>query len=180
MLVMVQAACVTQPKHIIGADAVHSAKELTRWQANGRIGISTPAQSGSGGFVWQQDRQISEIQLRGPVGVGSLSVSIEDSLLRLLASDGTYYDADIAMQQMQEKLGTELPVTQLRFWLMGIPAPGIHQWQDVEQNQLEQDGWQISYQQWTQRADLRLPLRLVLTRDEVRIVLVIQTWQLSA
>ena len=180
MLVMMQAACVTQPQHIVGAASIRSAKELARWQANGRMGISTPEQSGSGGFVWEQDHQTSQIQLRGPVGVGSLSVSIEGALLRLVARDGTYYDADVAIQQMQNQLGTELPVTQLRFWLIGMPAPGIHQWQDVEQNQLEQDGWQISYQQWAQRADLRLPLRLVLTRDEVRIVLVIQTWRLSA
>jgi outer membrane lipoprotein LolB len=179
-LLMLQTACVTQPQHIVGADAAHSVNELTRWQANGRIGIVTPQQSGSGGFVWQQDQQSSQIQLRGPVGVGSLSVSVDGSLLRLLASDGTYYDADIAVQQMQDQLGADLPIVQLRYWIMGMAAPGEHQWSDDQQNELEQQGWHISYQQWTQRHALRLPIKLVLTRNEVRIVLVIQTWSISA
>ena len=179
-LVVLQTACVSQPQHIVGASTVRSVHELTRWQASGRIGVSTSERSGSGGFVWQQDQQTSQIQLRGPVGVGSLSVSVEGSMLRLLASDGAAYDAEIAVQQMQDQLGADLPVAQLRFWLMGVAAPGDHQWRDAEKNELEQEGWQISYQQWTQRHELRLPIKLVLMRDEVRIVLVVQTWSLFA
>lgn len=181
VLLVLQSACVSQPERIVGTSTAHSVNELTRWQASGRIGISTPERSGSGGFIWQQDQRNSQIQLRGPVGTGSLSVLIEEgSLLRLLASDGTAYDAEIAVQQLQDQLGADLPVAQLRFWLMGIAAPGDHQWHDADKNELEQAGWQISYQQWTQRHDLRLPIKLVLMRDEVRIVLVVQTWSLSA
>lgn len=180
MLVVLQSACVSQPQHIVGTSTARSVNELTRWHASGRIGVSMPERSGSGGFIWQQDQQTSHIQLRGPVGVGSLSVSVEGSLLRLLASDGAAYDAELAVQQMQDQLGVALPVAQLRFWLMGVPAPGEHQWRDAEKNELEQEGWQISYQQWTQRHELRLPIKLVLMRDEVRIVVVVQTWSLFA
>lgn len=179
VLAVLQSACMTQPQHITGSTAAHTTAELKQWQASGRIGITAIDQSGSGGFTWEQNEAVSQIQLRGPVGVGSLAVSVDGSGLSLLSSEGTSYSESDALLVMQEKLGVVLPVTQLRYWLLGTAAPSTYRWLDATHQLLEQDGWLITYQQWTERNQLSLPIRLILQQGAVRIVVVIQAWNLS-
>lgn len=176
------AACMTQPQPqiITGVSNARSAYTLHRWQARGRIGINAAQQSGSGGFTWAQQAELSEVQLRGPVGIGAFSLSLDGSVLTIRGSDGAYYDADAALDELQLRLGTPLPVASLRYWLLGLAAPGEPRWLDDQHNQLEQDGWQVTYEVWTTRGELRLPVRLALTRADARIRIVVQSWNLDS
>ncbi|MGD9842534.1 MAG: lipoprotein insertase outer membrane protein LolB [Steroidobacteraceae bacterium] len=178
-LLLLNVACVTQPQRISGNSDARTASELQHWQASGRIGISSEQQSGSAGFNWLQQDALSQVQVRGPVGVGSLSLTLDAAVLMIQASDGTAYAADAALSEMQLRLGASLPVGQLRYWLLGMAAPGEHHWLNADNTLLEQDGWQIAYAEWSQREQLRLPVRLVLTRDSVRILVVIQSWNVG-
>jgi outer membrane lipoprotein LolB len=180
LLTLVNTACVTSTQHITGASHALTANELQRWQATGRIGISSERQSGSGGFVWLQQDATSQLQIRGPVGVGSLSLSLDATGLSIQGTDGEHYAADAALTEIQSRLGAPLPVTQLRYWLLGLAAPGEHRWVNAQTSVLQQDEWQITYEQWSRREQLRLPVRLVLTQDSVRITVVVQNWQLGA
>jgi outer membrane lipoprotein LolB len=178
-VLLLGAACVTQPQRIVGASGVRDAAELSVWTASGRMGVSGVAQAGSGGFTWNQQTDVSDVQLRGPVGIGSLLIHIEGQRLTLQASDGTQYDADQALKELELRLGAPVPVTQLRYWLLGLAAPGERSWSDPGTT-LEQDGWQIGFTDWLQRDVLRLPGRIILTREQVRIVIVVQEWRLAA
>jgi len=53
--------------------------ELEDWQARGRIGVTGAAGGGSGSFDWQQSGDRAEVQLRGPVGIGSLHMRVSGS-----------------------------------------------------------------------------------------------------
>lgn len=174
------AACMTQPQLITGVSNTRTADALHSWQARGRIGINAAQQSGSGGFTWAQQAALSEVQLRGPVGIGAFSLSLDGSALTIRGSDGTQYDADAALHELQLRLGTPLPVASLRYWLLGLAAPGEPRWLDDQHNQLEQDGWQVTYEAWATRGELRLPVRLSLTRADARIRIVVQSWNLDS
>ena len=176
---LMQSACVTHTQRVSVNSLAKSSAELNHWQAIGRIGITSTEQSGSGGFTWQQDGTLSQVSLRGPVGVGSLSVSLDGAAMALQSSDGTYYDAELAMQHMEQKLGVALPIEQLRYWLVGSVAPSSYHWLDTKHDLLEQSGWLIKYQEWTGQDELRLPKKLSIERDAVRILVVIQSWNVS-
>lgn len=172
-------ACVTQQR-INGPAIVRDANELSAWTAMGRIGVSGAAQSGSGGFTWRQQTESSDVQLRGPVGVGALQIKLQGAQLSIQSSDGAQYDADQAIAELETRLGAPVPVAQLRYWLVGIAAPNMqYQWSDGGNKTLEQNGWRIVYTEWAQRGELRLPVRFTLSRDQLRIVIVVQSWQLG-
>lgn len=173
------AACVTQPQRITGASTARDATELHDWTAGGRIGVTGVEQGGSGGFIWIQQHDVSNLQLRGPVGVGSLAIHLQGKQLSMQASDGTQYDADRALAELEARLGAAVPITQLRYWLLGLAAPGEHRWSEAS-DVLEQDGWRINYSDWLQRDALRLPGKVTLSRETLRIVIVVQAWRLEA
>lgn len=172
-------ACVTTPQPLSGNSTAGSVSELRDWQARGRIGINAAQQSGSGSFAWAQAEEHSAVQLRGPAGFGAVDIDLQATQLRIIGSDGVAYDADAALEQMQVLLGAPLPVAALRFWLLGLAAPGDARWLDAAHSELEQNGWHITYETWTARGMLRLPLRMALQRAEVRMRIVIQQWTLN-
>ena len=73
----------------------------------------------------------------------------------------------------------------LRYWMLGIPAPGEHQWRearsgvgaDSERAVLEQDGWRIEYR-YADSLSNRLPQRIHATSGDARVRIVIDSWSL--
>lgn len=179
MLALLNAACVTQPQRVSGSSTVGSAGELQTWSANGKIGVSGVEQSGSGSFSWHQQATLSKVQVRGPVGTGSLQITLNGTQLSMQSSDGAQYNAEQVLTELQTRLGVAVPVTQLRYWLLGVPGPGNFKWLETN-SVLEQDGWHIVYGEWLQHGALRVPAKLTLTREQLRIVMVVQGWQLDS
>lgn len=178
-LALLVAACVTQPQRISGNSSAHNAGELRDWSASGKIGVSGVEQSGSGSFTWQQQTEQSKLSVRGPVGTGAMQITLDGAHLSMQSSDGAQYDAEQVLAELQTRLGVAVPVNQLRYWLLGVAGPGAHQWLDANNSVLEQDGWHIVYGEWLQRGALRVPAKLTLTREQLRIVMVVQNWRLD-
>jgi len=177
LLALSVAACVSPPPATITGRTATDAASLVQWSARGRLGVSAPEQSGSGAFVWQQHADRSEVSLRGPAGLGALNLTLQGATLTLQAGDGSQYDADAAMAELQQRLGVALPMSALPYWLRGLPAPGAYQWRDAAHNQLDQSGWSLLYDEWNAVNALRLPLKLTLQRDAVRVIVKVQSWQ---
>jgi len=177
--------CITREVRIEGPTAVQSAIELRQWSAQGRIAVVSNVQSGSGSFTWTQHDADSTVQLRGPVGVGSFMLSLQNEVPHITTSDGQQYDAQQALSELQARFGAAIPITQLRYWLRGVPAPGEYQWLSSATKVLQQDGWRIEYNESAQHGMLQLPTRLNATQvdssgTELRIRVVIEHWQLQS
>ena len=173
-------ACVSTTPRIDASGPAHT-ESLQNWTASGRIGVSGGTQAGSGSFNWAQQASHSAVQLRGPLGSGALLIDYEaaqqsEAKLTLRASDGTQYNAEQALAEIETRMGVAVPVAELRYWLIGLAAPGSHEWRDGYAL-LQQAGWQVTYSEWLQQGALRLPTRLVLTRDQVRVLIRVQNWQ---
>jgi outer membrane lipoprotein LolB len=178
------AGCATPPKRAPGAPI--ALEQLDRWQARGRIGVSGPDGGGSGSFEWQQRADAASVQIRGPVGIGSVRLEVsgdaEHPDLRLQAGDGATLESDAAWSELETRLGASLPAGNLRFWLLGLAAPGAHEWQppaDDGSVTLEQQGWRIDYQRYSEDAGAKLPTRLRATSGDARVRIVVDRWQLG-
>jgi outer membrane lipoprotein LolB len=65
---------------------------------------------------------------------------------------------------------------------LGVPALGQYQWlsQDPQGSAtLEQSGWQIEYQQYSDDAGARVPKRIRAANGQARVRIVIDSWQLG-
>ena len=83
--------------------------------------------------------------------------------LKLETGDGQVLESQAAWDELEARLGAAVPAGNLRFWMLGLAAPGEHRWQPPDAQgvtRLEQDGWSIDYQQYSDEPGLRVPSRI--------------------
>jgi outer membrane lipoprotein LolB len=84
------------------------------------------------------------------------------------------------VSQLQDRLGFELPIQNLRYWLLGVPDPSApfelaRNDQDRAQS-LSQAGWRVVYDRYAPVEGDVLPARVILSREDVRVRVVIDHW----
>jgi outer membrane lipoprotein LolB len=185
VLVVFIAGCATAPPPT-GAPASIDLEHLDRWQARGRLGVSGPENGGSGSFDWQQRGDRTQVQIRGPVGVGSVRLELHGDpsspALTLETADGRKLESTAAWDELEARLGAPVPAGNLRYWMLGLAAPGEHQWHEPGSDgvvTLEQGGWRIDYQRYSTEPGARVPVKMSASNGEARVRIVVDRWQLG-
>ena len=114
--------------------------------------------------------------MRGPVGIGSLRLAVSDQSLRIETADGQTLEADEAQAELTARLGAFVPARDLRYWLIGVAAPGDHQW-TADATILMQQDWRIEYQRFGVTDGVRLPLKLVAVSGPAKVRILIDRWK---
>lgn len=183
------AGCATAPS-APGTAIPADLKELDRWHARCRLGVSGPENGGSGSFEWRQRGDVSNVEIRGPIGIGGVHIEMRGSGsgssgnpdLTLQTSDGLKLESDAAWAELQNRLGATVPAGNLRYWMLGVAAPGEHQWYEENEHgvvTLEQGGWRIDYQRYSDEPGARVPMRITATSGDARVRIVVDRWQLG-
>ena len=154
---------------------------LNQWSASGRMAVAAGNDGGSGSFDWAQDGTTSRLDLRGPLGAGAVRLVVTPQTLSLADGSGRVLDADVARADLQARLGADLPWDHLRYWLIGLPAPGVEATvrdQDAAPwRVIEQAGWRLAYDSFEVVAGLSLPRRLTAEREAVRVRVIVDAWR---
>lgn len=153
---------------------------LDTWTAAGKVGIRTPEDSQSANLDWRQQPNSYRISVSGPWGTGRNTLEGNGQQVTLANGDGTFH-ADTPEALMAQQMGWSLPLSSLDYWVRALPdprAPFTITEDDVGfPDTLDQAGWHIDYREWSQAQDLWLPRRIVMTYDDIRTTLVINSWQ---
>lgn len=180
------AGCASLGPHPSGSVVPGDLRELQQWQASGRIGVAGPDNGGSGSFDWQQRGDRAEVQIRGPVGIGSVLLQVAGDAanpdMKLQTGSGAVLEAQAAWDELEARLGATLPAGSLRYWMLGIAAPGEHRWSEsgaAGDRTLEQDGWQIHYQRYSDEPGAHVPVRINASSGDTRVRIVVNRWRLG-
>jgi outer membrane lipoprotein LolB len=147
------------------------------WRLDGRAAAALGQQGWQASLNWQQDGSSSDVHLAGPLGVGAADIKVTPAGLSLNGAP----PSPAVMAQLQSKLGFDLPLDNLRYWLLGIPDPGTPF--DLTRNpqdralRLLQAGWTIDYDDYMPSNGDLLPKRLVLSRSDARVRIAVDRWQ---
>lgn len=162
--------------------------ELDDFTLTGRAAVSANGEGFNASLVWTQSGAESRVRLSGPVG-GSLTLTWRPDFLQVVSSRGeTLRDADAEAAIIQQ-LGFVPPFDALRYWVLGVAAPGEPPSRRVEAAngrvaELEQQQWRMVFERWnvvgSRAGTLLLPQRLTATRDGVRLRVVMDRWKLEA
>jgi outer membrane lipoprotein LolB len=147
------------------------------WQLDGRAAAALGQQGWQASLDWRQNGFSSDLHLAGPLGVGATEIRVTPAGLSV---NGAPPSGAVAAQ-LQDKLGFDLPLDNLRYWLLGIPDPSIpfdltRNAQDRAQR-LSQAGWTIDYDEYMPANGDLLPKRLVLNRADARVRIAVDRWQ---
>jgi outer membrane lipoprotein LolB len=147
------------------------------WQLDGRAAVAIAAQGWQATLNWRQHGESEEVHLSGPFGVGALVLERTPDGLSLNGAP----PSDAVTNQLQEKLGFELPLDHLRFWLLGVPDPSaafeVKRNEQDRASQLRQADWSIDYDRYMPVAGDLLPAHLVLSREGVRVRIAVDHWE---
>lgn len=173
-------ACSMQPGPGISS-ATHSDPWLIeRFALKGRIGLRG---SGSASIRWNQAGDYYRIVLFGPFGSGRIEIEGDPKQAAWRDQNGNFASTREPEAFLQEKLGWSLPITSLRFWVRGLPAPddSIERF-EVEKGQLrslKQNGWLLRLDRYQTVGDVELPGRLVLENNQQKLLLLVGEWILN-
>lgn len=150
---------------------------------SGRLAASHANQGVSAGVHWQQQGADAQLSLSGPLGFGGARVSFSAESISIRTNDGRELSGDAAVDELTRLLGFEPPLQSLRFWVVGVPDPtggrATPMLDDQQRlSRLVQDGWNIAYDVYVPVQHRWLPRRLTITREDLRLRLVVNDWRL--
>jgi len=181
---VVLAACqpLTRPVELGPWNARKAALESSlHWRFEGRVAVSGVESGGSAGIRWQQNAARSDVAVFGALGAGALRIELEGARLHVETSSGEAVDDEAARQALADRLGAPLPLAELRYWLLGIAAPGSEATEVLGGNgrlsALTQRGWEVRFTEYEPVAGDVLPARVDATQGGVRVRLKISHWE---
>ena len=185
-LVLTLAGCQTVPVAPAPAMAWSvrrpALQTLDRFGLNGRVAVAVRNQGFNAGLRWTQAAAVTHLALTGPLGAGGVEVTADGEDLSVVASNGKRLGNAAARAELEDKLGFEPPLTSLRYWVLGVPDPGAPAAVQLDSQQrlsaLTQDGWRIDYSAYMPVGAEWLPRLLTLRREDVRVRMVVDGWQL--
>ena len=148
--------------------------DLSDWRLQGRVNARYQEESHTPRIRWQQNQENYAIRLWGTFNAGATNIQGRPGFVTF-EQGSEVRTASRPEDLILEHLGYELPVSQLEYWIKGVPTPEVqHEMQLGEFNEvlsLEQSGWQISYRDYRLYGDYSLPRRIEMSRDENNISL---------
>jgi outer membrane lipoprotein LolB len=155
---------------------------LDRWVLQGRLGVSNGKDGGSGSFSWSQDGEHYEFVLRAPVTGKSFRLSGDNHGALMEGLDGGPIRGRDAESLMHRALGWDVPLRDLRAWVLGLRADSgpaeLTFGEDLLPATLLQDGWSVDYREWDTSRQPPLPKKLYAAKPPYKVKLVIESWQL--
>ncbi|HYG06978.1 MAG TPA: lipoprotein insertase outer membrane protein LolB [Stenotrophomonas sp.] len=157
------------------------------WSFQGRAAISKGRNGGSGRVDWRQTGREYRIQLSAPVTRQSWVLSGDGATgqARLEGVDGGPRAGNDAQEVLYQATGWQIPVEGLPAWVRGLVddgQPGVLLDGEGRPAALEQDGWQVQYQEWFPPQDGRpaLPKRIEARNGDAKVRLLLDAWSADA
>ena len=188
VLPLLLVACVpaVRMKSDAGLLAEQAAREqllahAVHWSLNGRLGVTSASDGGSGSFSWTQDGERYEFVLRGPLASRSFRLSGGPDGAVLEGLDGGPLRGADAESLMRKALGWDVPLRDLRAWVLGLRAGSGSAQLEFGVNRLpallRQNGWTVSYPAWDTARQPPLPQKVFAERVPYKVKLSIDSWQ---
>lgn len=153
---------------------------LNNWRLTGRLGIQSGHEGWHVSLDWQQNNGDYTIRITAPLGQGSLLLQGDATSVLLQTSEGETVSAEDPGQLLYQEFGWKVPVASLRYWVLGLPAPG----ESVEAldeygrlSHLQQAGWEIEFLDYEVQHGVELPGRVFVSNHQAKVRLVINEWQ---
>ena len=155
--------------------------ERDQFDLAGRIAISDGKDGGSGRFDWQQRGLAYSLRFVAPVTSRGWRLESQPGQALLLETNGAVRVANSAEELLQRELRWNLPADALRYWVLGMRAPGAEsevEFSDGGQLALmRQSGWEIRYVEFDDSQDPPLPRKLFARSGEHQVRISVRKWK---
>lgn len=157
---------------------------IKRWHLSGKIAVQTHKDAGSADIHWARYGDRYMIALYGTFGSNGIHLSGHPGHIIMMDSQGHRYEARSAEQLLGRVWGYHVPISNLNYWVRGMPAPGHYEEKKLDRNNrlvfLRQAGWFVHLGNYTRVGKFDLPTKIFMTSHDVRTKLIIYQWHVRS
>lgn len=144
------------------------------------IRTNTVNEGGTANLKWQQQNQDYSLLLYGPLGVSAVKIVGQPGHVSLETAEGKKFNAASPELLLAQQTGWQLPVSNLFYWIRGIPAKGPSSHMQLDSSHrlthLTQAGWTIDYLRYSTVNQIDVPIKLTLENVRIKIKIIINQW----
>jgi outer membrane lipoprotein LolB len=155
---------------------------LKDWEFIGRVVIHSEAEGWNGTLRWIQHPNSYRIDFIAPLGQASLKLLGDEYGAELRLSDDKVVYADDADDLFYTQLGWSLPISAMRYWVVGRTVQNKGGTLELDpQGRLQhliQEGWSIDYKRYTEAGEYFLPEKIFMEHDQLGVRIVVDHWKI--
>jgi outer membrane lipoprotein LolB len=159
-----------------------SLSALNSWDMAGKLSVDDGDDGGSGKLSWKVREDSSLMNFRGALGRGAWQLDSRPGFAELQKSDGTVTRSTTVNDLLESEIGWHIPVNSLKWWALGVSAPGDTELLDLDSSgrvlAMQQHGWNISFERYRQFDGIELPGRMDAVRGRYRVKMAVSNWTL--
>jgi outer membrane lipoprotein LolB len=158
-------------------------KNMNDWRLNGRLAITRGAEAWYLKVNWRQKQNGYVIFISGPFGAGQVKLTGNPEGVELRDAERNAYYAKEPEILLYEHTGVVMPVTGLRYWILGLPDPGKNHTSQTRLDaygrlaELQQRDWTVRFPDYVAVKHYQLPERLLIQNEDIEVRLVVDDWQ---
>lgn len=145
---------------------------LANWDLRGRIALRSRDEGVQASLHWVRDGARHRITLVGPLGSGQVRLTQDTGGAELTDADKKRYRGTSAREVLARVTGWDVPIENMNWWVLGLPAPGA-----VERaldsagrlTQISQFGWEVEFLEYGYYGPHELPSRFFIRRRDDRV-----------
>jgi len=161
--------------------------EFDSWEIHARSVIFVNEEVYQAGINWQREQDRFVLVLEAPLGQGVFRVESypangSSALVMLTLPDGQKYFNESAEALLLEVLGWSIPVSNLEWWIKGLPMASADYSFDLRGDgrlkSLLQNDWKVNYLEYFDRQspEQGLPRKMYLKHRDLALKIVIERW----
>ena len=157
--------------------------EIQSWNIKGRVAVKNDKESGTVTLLWDQFISNYEIRFITPLGQGTYILTGSPGNVVMKGPKNKIMMAETAEQILREGLGWDIHLDGLRYWVRGLPEPGINYSELLldekgRLSNMEQSGFNVSVSRYTEQDGISLPSKMSIKSDNIQLKVVIQNWKI--
>lgn len=154
---------------------------IQTWDLKALIAIRQKNDAWSANLQWQQQPERYQISLFGPLGTNSYELTGQAGSVQLATAAGKTFTAATPEILLQQQTGSEVPVSNLYYWIRGLPVPHLPATKKFDEYhhlvELNQQGWKVRYLRYMTVKNQDMPNKIFLDSAALNVKIIINQWR---
>ena len=151
---------------------------------NGKLSITHNKKRDIASFAWQQNQNNYIINISGPLNLNSVKITGTANQVEFCQSGQACLRAKSSEQLFFNQFGWRLPISNMRYWILALPAPAKMEAAKFDQYGhlvvFKQQGWEIGFSDFQSVNNVDLPNIIALQNKKFFIKLKIKEYSLCS
>ena len=157
--------------------------KIESWNIKGRAAIQSENNSATFLLHWDQFNTGYELRFIAGLGQGAYLLQGTENGVVMRTPKNKVFTSDTPESLIREKLGWDVHIAGLKYWVRGVPEPNVKYSQLLLDKKgrlkdMKQSGFFISILRYTDKENISLPEKLFIRSNNIQLRLVIQNWEI--